>query len=258
MLYNYYYVQNFITRAMKVLNGKVNHKIFCFYFEFSTADSNICAYESMGRIMFYPTKILKDYGNYRMEIFHSYLLHIVIHELSHIDQLILYPRYKVDMEYQHKIENAANLNAFRFISENINALHAAFGNFDEFVFQQTASSINPNISRYYVGTDTELIKVAVEEFLIGDNKYKYESFDNIVMDIAHNMLAYPYNRMTTGRLQLKAGNKVINIQQLYPIIYQIRRHKTINVTNRKQGKDLFIELMTESDQPILNNVVRRD
>ena len=257
MGYNYFYVQSFITKAMKILNGRVNHKVICYNYEFSIAESELCAYESYGRIMFYPATILEQYGFCRPELFKAYLLLIVVHELSHVDQLILYDRYKMDSKYRTDIENGANMNAFRFVSDNIRVLHGAFGNFDEFPIQELFNRLNPNTTRYMVGTDSELIKVAIEDYLLKDNKYRYDMFNSVTLNIEHSMLTYPVSKMT-GKLELKHGHKIIDLKTLYPILYQVRRHRLVKVNNDIYGDHLVINISTESKQPLMNQVVRRN
>lgn len=45
----------------------------------------------------------------------TYMIKVIAHELSHIEQIINYPAYNNNIEYREFIENCANANAHRFI-----------------------------------------------------------------------------------------------------------------------------------------------
>ena len=247
---NYYHLQNLIHQMMDYLNGRVNKNLMCYRYDFSFNQSDVCAYETCGRIMFFLPHIVNRFKEYSFYVFKAHLLFIVIHELSHIDQLIYYNRYEKDKDYRNEIEQSNNNNTFSWISSNISALHAAFGDFDENTIVALSKALNFNRFRYRVATKNELVEILIERYLIGKNNNRYRSFKTVTLSFKHN-------ECEAARITVKRDNKVIDPNVIHPIVYDITLFKTIDVYNKTEGDTLMIEIISSDSEKSLNEVIRR-
>lgn len=247
---NYYHLQNLIHRMMDYLNGRVNKNLMCYRYDFSFNPSNICAYEACGRIMFFLPHIVHRFKDYPFYTFKAHMLFIVIHELSHIDQLIYYNQYENDTNYRNEIEQANNNNTFSWISRNISALHKVFGEFDENALVDLSKQLNFNRFRYRVATKNELVEILIEKYLIGKNSSRYNSFGTVI-------LAFHHNGYEEVRITVKKNRKVIDPNIIHPIVYNIRCFKTVDVINRIDGDTLVIDITSTDSERTLNEVIQR-
>lgn len=245
---DYVYVEEKVKFLMGLLNGKVN-KLLCYRYDFIYGDINgVCAEGSYGKIVFYPARIIKKYGDQPKKVFDATLLCITVHELSHMDQLIQFSRYVIDDNYRMRIEDGCNKRTYQFILNNINALHAAYGEFDEMVIDDIANSINFNTTRYEVATNYQQLLGLVGLYLpnSSDILFRMENIDIILGD----------NLLYSGKIVIKNHDRVADFNKVAPLLYSTTICKEVNVIPECEGDD-SLHIYIKAYDKIYNRVATK-
>ena len=251
---NYLQLQNEIHNMMRVLNGWVNPTISCFKYTFEYKKSHICAGERDAVIHFYPIKILEKMELHSDKLVRANVLFIVVHELSHIEQLLNYDRYDADPTYRQEIERGCNYHAFRFIMDNLSILHQKIGDFDEFTLYNSCSYLKFNNIRYQLGTNWEMVSNLLHQFIQEKFLLTYRSYDHIEMYINNG---HPTHQLGSGLIVIRDGNNIINVNKFFRIVHVIRSFSKIRLSNKEINGGLMIYLILPAEEYNLEAIVRR-
>lgn len=235
----YYWIENEINKAMQFLNGKVNTLMPATY-NCSYVDSEICAGTRNGNITFYIRKINKEYEKFNTYSLRTWIIIIVTHELSHIDQDLDYDRYFEDKDYMRYIEYANDNRATDWISSNIQLLHQGLGDFDESLIATRRHLLNGEVVRYhYINKD--LFTINLIDKYIGNRYHKYS---NIYIKF------FTVDKKPIKEIPIKV-NGYLNIELAYFVIKNIQyiennyMNKLVNTSETNSTSSLYIEMMGE-------------
>ena len=120
-------VNTIITNVFNYFNGRVN------IFQKARLYINWCSVQSSSNgglttnpncVIIYP-RVIERYSNSKEEFIINIIL-IVIHELYHIDQCIIFKRMEVDKAYHDMIENTVEVESTSYLYNHIHEINEEF------------------------------------------------------------------------------------------------------------------------------------
>lgn len=234
---NMYGFQNIITRCMEFLNGKINPNFRCYRYDFVSSESDIAAGENNGYITFYLQKIAEDYTEYSYEDIISFMILIVTHELSHVEQNINYSRYIEDKEYRNYIETTNQNHAKWWIYNNMSMLHQGLGDFNDEIIIQACENTSPGITLFNRADRNQLTRnIMSDYFLRPENESRFFDYDYITMEFYDDDIGEKFDAIV-----IKEGNIIADPNMLVPHLDIIKRYKSLKVDNINKNNWFNIE-----------------
>lgn len=187
IIYTQKQMNEFITNAFNYFNGRIN------IFQKARLIINWCNMEysctgglttNPNTVAIYPNTILR-YSSNKYD-FLTRLLLIIIHELYHVDQFIIYDLMAYDKSYHDTIENSVEINSISYLYNHINEINKALNlniilygkNVDEYMCQYISQNIYYHRKKYA----EHLISVFMDMVVLSE----YESIKNGVLILMNN------------------------------------------------------------------------
>lgn len=229
MIYFEQYKQ-MINTIMKEMNGKVNTILRCHKYDFRYLETDTAMAKTdfnTANIHFNLLSIAENLGNkgYTYDYAYQFLIWVVVHELSHLDQDVTPSRYAVDMDYRAWVENTNDANAIKFMFEHLNLIHTCIGEFN-FEFLQNAYMKIQQLGTGYIKTNPyKIISRITNSYLLDAKKNRFEYFDTVLMSI---------NNESTGKVShviIKNHDRLMDVNEFFPIVNQIRSYSKLHAAN---------------------------
>lgn len=226
-------IQDYLTKYVNFLSGKVNQKYPLIGYVFSyDPNITICAGCRRGQLRFYPLNIIKEFDGTPFQEMKSWLIQIAVHELSHIDQDIDYDKYSTDIEYKKAIEEANENHTIEWIQNNLNILHKAFPDITDLPLWRGSNSTKFGVS-------------------VSNNEYQICKTQNLM----HNMLikylsdAVYYPKVTIRIITDQINNILIKDNGIWnsdiiPELISIMNFIELNFSK------ISVKMDTEPDNPV--------
>lgn len=175
----------FIQKVFNFYNGKINKSVRAVLkINWAMPDEELWGTTlSSGIVMIYPVAIILSSAN--EEVLRYVLYETVIHELSHIDQIVDYNRYVVDDEYKASVEACVEKRVRDFIQvqENILVAKTIFG-ITKFYPSKEPLEFG-KFSHGYVSTNTPKAMLVLQDmFGAGQN---YAKLENLAPEFNYNV-----------------------------------------------------------------------
>ena len=117
-----YYI-DLVTRTYNIFNGQINPINRPAQLIISSLDYETPAHMDRYNVIVHIFALMKYFENY-MEMM---IVEVVLHELSHFDQIIDYGKYNTDIAYRDAIEAANEMNTLEFMIRNIDYINYSLG-----------------------------------------------------------------------------------------------------------------------------------
>ena len=214
-------VNTIITNVFNYFNGRVN------VFQKARLYINWCSMQSSSNgglttnpncVIIYP-RVIERYSNSKEEFIINIIL-IVIHELYHIDQCIIFNRMEVDKAYHDMIENTVEVESTSYLYNHIHEINEKFN----LNIRLDPNKINAPINFFSDGNLyhrakylDHLISVIVELF-----NYQYCVENNIIQ-----LIAQYYNtsnskiiiEINSNMLVVKENDTIVNVNILNDFMF---------------------------------------
>ena len=240
-----YGFQNILTRCIEILNGKINPNFLCYRYDFVTFESAIAAGECNGFITFYLQKIAEDYTDYDYPDIVSFMILIVSHELSHIEQDINYSRYSSDKEYRNWIEKVNQNHTKQWLYNNMEYLHSVLGEFNDNIIIESCEVTSPGLMEFNQASITQLVRNIVSDYFLNqENEANFFKFDYITMEFFDDDSGNEFDAII-----IKEGNSVADPNLLVKHLDIIKRYRSLKLENKKKDGWFNIEIhLTNSNK----------
>ena len=181
-------MNEFITNAFNYFNGRIN------IFNKARLIINWCNMESSctgglttnpNTVIIYPNVILR-FSNNKYD-FLVKLISVIIHELYHVDQFIIYDLMIYDKSYHDAIENSVEINSISYLYNHINEINKAL-NLDIVLCNE---EVNEYMCQYYINQSVYYHRKKYAEHLISVfmdmvSLSEYESIKDGVLALMNN------------------------------------------------------------------------
>lgn len=187
IIYTQKQMDEFITNAFNYFNGRIN------IFQKARLIINWCNMEysctggltmNPNTVVIYPNVILR-YSSNKYD-FWTRLLLVIIHELYHVDQFIIYDLMTYDKSYHDMIENSVEINSASYLYNHINEINKAL-NLDIILYSEPVNEyiyhfVGPNIYYHRKKYTEHLISVFMDMVSLS----AYESIKDVVLALMNN------------------------------------------------------------------------
>lgn len=176
VIYKQKQMNEFITNTFNYFNGRIN------IFQKARLIINWCNMEysctgglttNPNTVIIYPNVILR-YSSNEYD-FCANLILVIIHELYHIDQFIIFDLMKCDKSYHDMIENSVEINSASYLYNHINEINKVL-NLDIILYNKEVDEyiynfVGPNIYYHRKKYAEHLISVFMDMVLLSEYEF---------------------------------------------------------------------------------------